>query len=514
MAGPVPRDHHGVTPETWLPDPSHYPAQLTPLSADVWFRAVGVGLHEAMAELRGPFGGFDARVELGWAYEGELPPEWDVDMEHFHAAALSLPDDWERHFKPAVHAITDRLHRMRPEAPDAEDAVSLLHEMWDIVLDQWRLHFLVVIPSQIAIDLLETAYTDIAGADADPFVIYRFLDTVENETNEGDRQLWDLAQRAKQLGVDDIIREFPAVAALDRLRELRDGRRFLRELDDYLDRFGGRSRWHELSLPREAEHPSMTIDSLRLLLDVDTAPGHSRGDAPELPTDDPRLAPFVRSGLVGYGLKESHVHHIDYPGLLATREVLLGFGRRLLAEGAIAALDDVWMLRLDEIEQLLVQPRSLDVAALAGQRRDDLARGLKEGARDHLGKAPSDADRHAALEKFYGRASTADGDLLRGTAASPGSGEGVARIVRDVDDFARIERGDILVATTTTPAWTPVFPSLAALVTETGGVLCHGAIVAREYGIPAVVGVEGATSAIVDGARVKVDGATGEVTLL
>ena len=59
-------------PATWLPDPSHYPEQMTPLSATTWFEAVGRGLHEAMRELRGPFGGFEARTELGWAYEGEL----------------------------------------------------------------------------------------------------------------------------------------------------------------------------------------------------------------------------------------------------------------------------------------------------------------------------------------------------------------------------------------------------------------------------------------------------------
>lgn len=510
----MPRDHDGVTPRTWLPDASHYPAQLTPLSADVWFRAIGLGLHAAMGELRGPFGGFAARAELGWAYEGELEPDWDVDIEHFEAAALALPEDWEREFKPAVHAITDQLHAMRPERPDPKGAAALLRQMWRMVLDQWRLHFLVVIPSQIAIDLLERAHAEVAGDDADPFAIYAFLDQAGNETNEGDRQLWELARQAKELGVEDVIREFPAVAAVERLRQLRDGRRFLHSLDDYLDRFGGRSRWHELSLPREAEHPSMTMDSVRLLLDIDVAPGHhQRGDV--LAFDDPRLTPFVHAAQVGYGLKESHVHHIDYPGLLATREVLLGFGRRLLADGTTRELDDVWMLRLEEIEQLLIDPRALDVARIVADRNEELAQGQKEGPRPYLGEPPADADRHAALEKFYGTSSRNDGSgVLRGTAASPGAGEGVARVVHDVDDFGRIQRGDVLVATTTTPAWTPVFPSLAALVTETGGVLCHGAIVAREYGIPAVVGVDGATSAIADGARVKVDGATGAVTLL
>ena len=64
---------------TWLPDPSHYPEQMTPLSATVWFEAMGRGVHEAARELRAPFGGFATRLELGWAYEGELEPDWEVD---------------------------------------------------------------------------------------------------------------------------------------------------------------------------------------------------------------------------------------------------------------------------------------------------------------------------------------------------------------------------------------------------------------------------------------------------
>jgi phosphoenolpyruvate synthase/pyruvate phosphate dikinase len=74
--------------------------------------------------------------------------------------------------------------------------------------------------------------------------------------------------------------------------------------------------------------------------------------------------------------------------------------------------------------------------------------------------------------------------------------------------------GEVLVCTTTTPVWTPLFPSLAALVTDTGGVPCHAAVVAREYGLPAVVGAEVATQRIPDGALVRVDGQSGEVEIL
>jgi pyruvate,water dikinase len=163
------------------------------------------------------------------------------------------------------------------------------------------------------------------------------------------------------------------------------------------------------------------------------------------------------------------------------------------------------MLERDELRGALAGEPEL--RPLVAERRAELARGLAEGPRPYLGEPPPGRDRHAALDKFYGAAGTA----LEGAGASPGIAEGRARVVRSLDDFGRVEPGDVLVAVTTTPAWTPLFPVLAALVTETGGVLSHAAVVAREYGIPAVVGAEGATTAIADGARVVVDGTSGRI---
>jgi hypothetical protein len=94
---------------TWLPDPSHYPEQTTPLSATVWFEAMGRGVHEAARELRAPFGGFATRLELGWAYEGELEPEWDVDRGVLEGAALGLAERWERELRPRVREINAEL---------------------------------------------------------------------------------------------------------------------------------------------------------------------------------------------------------------------------------------------------------------------------------------------------------------------------------------------------------------------------------------------------------------------
>lgn len=102
--------------------------------------------------------------------------------------------------------------------------------------------------------------------------------------------------------------------------------------------------------------------------------------------------------------------------------------------------------------------------------------------------------------------------VVTGVPSSPGRAHGPARLVRSVDDFARLRPGDVLVCRTTDPAWTPLFRLAAAVVTETGGMLCHAAIVAREHRIPAVVGATGAMALLQDGAPIAVDGALGTVT--
>jgi pyruvate,water dikinase len=101
--------------------------------------------------------------------------------------------------------------------------------------------------------------------------------------------------------------------------------------------------------------------------------------------------------------------------------------------------------------------------------------------------------------------------LLTGVAASPGTAAGPARIIGSLDDFARFRPGDVLVCRTTSPAWTPLLARACAVVTETGGMLAHAAIVAREFGIPAVLAAAGAMTTLTEGRRVRVDGTHGHV---
>jgi pyruvate,water dikinase len=465
-------------PRTWLPDPSHYPEQMTPLSATVWFEAMGRGLHEAARQLRAPFGGFETRLELGWAYEGELQPEWEVDRSVLEAAAPELAGRWERELRPRVLEINAELEAMRPDRVAPAEATTLLDRLWELVQEEWTTHFLVVLPALTAAE--HAAPEELLGIE-----------------NPADDAVWQLADAAQREAVDDLIRDYTPAAALERLRASGPGRRFLRELDGYLERYGGRARWHELSLPREAEQPTMTLDAVRLALEMGERPARVRAAE----TGDDRLR-------AAYALKELHTYDIDYPGLLATREALLGFGRRLVGEGLLDAVDDVWMLEREELRSALTE--TLDLRSLVRRRREEQARGFAEGVRPFLGAPPDERARDTVVENFYG----SGGSALQGAGASPGVAEGVARVVADAGDFARIQPGDVLVTTTTTPAWTPLFPSLAGLVTETGGILSHAAVVAREYRLPAVVGAAGATTVIRDGVRLRVDGTAGTIAIL
>jgi rifampicin phosphotransferase len=263
---------------------------------------------------------------------------------------------------------------------------------------------------------------------------------------------------------------------------------------------------HPRNLPEERGEKQRARDQLVAATLERIDAGQAREEFSELLT---RVSSAVE-------LEETHAYHIDYPGLDATREALLGFGRRLVAQGRLDQCEDVFYLQRDELQDAIADDWGSPFQDLTAGRKAARQDAAKHLPAPFLGPPPDHGDLPPMVAKFYGVPGSAshDGDQIVGTAASTGVATGIARVVAGPDDFGRVSGGEILVCTTTTPAWTPLFPSLAGLVTDTGGILCHAAVVAREYGLPAVVGAEVATRVIQDGARVRVNGDTGEVRVL
>ena len=211
------------------------------------------------------------------------------------------------------------------------------------------------------------------------------------------------------------------------------------------------------------------------------------------------------------------------------------FGALLRDHGFFAAEDDVFHLTHYELENAILDlmnswssggaPRGpKHWPALIAERRAALKEWAKHETPPALGPVPDVIDDPAivmlwgitreSLDAWLSSSSDAPSNELKGFAASSGVVEGIARIVRTVDEISKLEQGDILVCQVTNPTWAPIFQKIQAAVSDIGGSMSHAAIVAREYGLPAVVGTGNATSRIRDGQRVRVDGGRGIVTLL
>jgi len=149
--------------------------------------------------------------------------------------------------------------------------------------------------------------------------------------------------------------------------------------------------------------------------------------------------------------------------------------------------------------------------ALVAERKRELARQRAIQPPPVIGKAREERP----ADRFDGeRFESTKADVLRGTGASAGVVRGPARVALSSADFGRIQPGDVIVCPSSNPSWVPVFTIAAGLVTNTGGVLSHAAVVAREFGLPAVVGAAGATTRIADGRTIEIDGTQGTVRLL
>lgn len=182
----------------------------------------------------------------------------------------------------------------------------------------------------------------------------------------------------------------------------------------------------------------------------------------------------------------------------------LRLAEELVKEGVIGSVDDIWFLKVGDIwEHLDGKKSSAELQELIRKNRiyyDVYRNYISENEIGHDFKAVTEG--------------SDDKNVLKGLGANNGHLKGVARVIEDFSEIERLQEGDILVTRFTDTGWTPKFAILSGIVTEYGGILCHAAIVSREYGIPAIVACKDAMAKIRDGQQIEIDGATGEVRIL
>jgi rifampicin phosphotransferase len=362
-------------------------------------------------------------------------------------------------------------------------------------------------------------------ADTEELVAKLISGVTGNITMETNKRLWDLAQIAKtDPSVGSVIKANNATQAGIILTRSEEGKNFLQAMDSFLDEFGHREVHMDILYPTWCEDPEPVYSFIRSYLDADESQSPYRQQE-RLIKEREGLTRMVEKdlekGLTGrlflvrifrWFLKQTQLHtrerdtmHFEMTRLIPVlRRLALELGERWTAWGYIEKKEDVFFLEFDEMGLMAQFPYSAkgDIQA----RKITFAQNLAKAPpiMIHNGEEIY-RDESAAVESGESK--------LKGVAGSPGKVTGLTRVIQGPGDFDKLKKGEILVAPITNPVWTPLFAVASALITEVGGILSHGAIVAREYGIPAVMSVSGATRLLHDGQRITVDGNKGLVYL-
>ena len=292
---------------------------------------------------------------------------------------------------------------------------------------------------------------------------------------------------------------------------------YAREFDSFLKAYGHRSHTREIFFPRWGEDPRLVADIVRSLVSsppVDLEELERRRIAEREEAEKDILVKIrgikrgwlkarmfkliVRFAQTYLMFRENQRYYLDHI-LYRQRRVYVEFARRFLDRGLISKEEDIFFLSKEEIFQL-AKGRGKDALAKVPARRKEFV--------DWRGELPPKFVRGSV--EFDDTVKVVDNAAqLTGTSASPGVATGPVRVVDSIEQLSEVREGEILITSNTDPGWTAVFSKIAGLVTETGGILSHGAVVSREYGIPAVTAVKGATKIFITGQRITLDGNEG-----
>lgn len=363
------------------------------------------------------------------------------------------------------------------------------------------------------------------------------------KSTEPSRRLHALTQMVRDRGVDlDLggVSEDDVVGVLEE-RDAEFAAEFRRYVADYGHRALG-----ILAEPTIAERPSLLVGMIRdqiatgydpARIDEENREMRDRveAEAREVLRGDPEsLSEFERAlsrAVEAYPAREDNEFYTLSAPLALARYAVLEVGDRLVARGVIDARDDVMFLDIDEAKSGLADHADRrDLVRLRKGQRAWAAANPGPPSYGKVSRPPASLDflpRDARLpmESMLwslqsieaveaSKMTQSDPDLITGTPASTGSYTGPVRVIRGEAEFGKLQAGDVLVCPTTSPVWSVLFATIGALVTDTGGILSHPAIIAREYRIPAVVATGNATELLEDGQVVTVDGSAGIVKVV
>jgi pyruvate,water dikinase len=549
----------GVQPPTdWpMPDPKGrymrasivdlMPDPLTPLFATLGLPAINSGICRLSEELLNMPEGTELNIMMtinGYAYqEASYPPRiwWLLITRMVPAFPRMMREGvsyWQEIAYPSYVEVTEKWQsrdhsKLSPAEllAGAEDLLNVFGHHLGALMGS------TMGPTSGSEALFTNVYEKLVRQEDDPSAP-TFLMGFDNIPLKSEKALYDIAVWCQDQGTlaahiseassEQLAEEFrdegnPAAVDPSTWNEWKD------RFNGYLNQYGYSIYDMDFAKPLPMEEPEPILAMLRLYISGQGTSPYERQQ--EFSTRREQAEAQVRSRLKGIKrwafekslefaqsrapLREDGIAEIGlcYPVLHA---VLGELGQRFADAGAISQADDIYWLEAAEVESLvskLENSQVLQDLTATVQERKELWR-----ARKRVSPPPQlpPGKKYLGFNVegvLAGSEGLVEGKLIRGVAASPGQVTAKACVLHGPEDFDQMQPGDILVAGITTPAWTPLFAMASAVVTDIGGPLSHGSIVAREYGIPAVLGTGVATNCITSGQVITVDGSAGTVSL-
>jgi phosphohistidine swiveling domain-containing protein len=467
------------------------------------------------------------------AYAGKIGPYLGTVLPVY---GLKFTDWWRTRFVPEMQRNFDYIEGMLDQKDQlslAEVAV-LLEDAIDMHDRHWKIHWMLNF-AQLSATLNLRAVMEKTHGKIDEVLLGRLQNSANDRNWDKIRALWDMKEEVKaDAGLASIFAATTAIEIVPALKASERGRRFIDErVVPYQKEFGWHAVWsHEFIFPSFREDMTPVVQLVR---DQYASDYDYPSKIAVLKADIDAAAVDILKGLEGEALEEmraaneinlkmapltpDHHFYIDQGANAHVRLVLVAIGEKLVDMGVLDAPGDVILFRYNELRFFIGNPTGIDGRAIVAAAKAKRAAAETIQPKDWVGTVTATQLAFPYLNLWgfpdkFTRSNVQVQGQVSGIAGSPGVVEGVARVVMSEAEFDSLLEGEILVCQMTNPAWQVLYGKIIAVVTDAGGTVSHPAVLAREYGIPAVVGTSVGTSTIKTGDRLRVDGNTGIVAIL
>lgn len=535
----------------WWYDDLHVARPVSPMYADfcAWWDAkppMARCCEYMYRRFWAPFGKeWPGKVVNGYVYTGVLPRDSEEAKRAgpYYGLVMPIYADkflgwWTTRYLPEVQRNLRYLDRYPYAKASLGELLILLEEAYDIFERHWKLHWILNLAQFQSFLQFRAAYQEVFGK-VDEEEVGKLLVSVAGKNWESIKGMWQLKEKiGRSLKLRKAF-ESPQdkapeqiLADLDRSDE---GKAFRKELSKYLQAYGNKGVFpHELCYPTWRENPASAIELIRTYLAMNYSyPDDIKRCREERNKAVKAMLARVKDkeklrklqGALNLAVKMApltpdHHFYFDQGTHARLRYVFLEIGRRLTDQGLLNGPEDVFFLKYNEVRELAANSKAFDAKSRATERRHKWVEAIKIRPVDWIGTATQWSLYEEPYKTLWGypakleRALAPPTKQIQGFGGSPGTVEGVAKVVMSPAEFDQVREGDIMVCKMTNPAWINVFPKLKGLVTDAGGLLAHPAIISREFGLPCVVGTSVATASIKSGQRIRVDGSRGVVEVL